>query len=223
MRIVSDIKALALILLASPLLFAGSSGAKAADIPPPASPATSAPDPAGPAAAKNPAAGLSAAENSIPDSVKDVLKRLDKPAEDVTLDDLNSARQAVAKVEILIELEKHLAELDKIRHEREKDTLAPMIPASALQAPSVASSPMQMPIPMVLPREEVTQIAGGSGRYSATIKTGGEEGKTFHVGDHLPDGSFVMDIKPTEVVLQEHNGSTRTLHVKNVDTVFGNS
>lgn len=177
--------------------------------------------------AKNQASGLAAAENKIPDSVKDVMKRLDKPAEDVTLDDLNSARQAVAKIEILIDIEKHLAELDKIRRERDKEpNVASMIPASALQAPLYAAAPMNsMQPPVMAPRAEsaeITQISGGNGRYNATLKTSGEDSKVVQTGDHLADGSVVVSIAPTEVVL-ERDGTKHTLHIKNVNTVFGNS
>ena len=85
--------------------------------------------------------GFSAVQSKVPDSVKEVMKRLDNN-NIVTLDDLNSARQAVARIEALIDIEKHISELEKIRSDREdggstksSKTLASNIPASALNPP----------------------------------------------------------------------------------------
>ena len=204
----------------------------------PAAPIAAVPSPA-PATAKSATdSNMKELENKIPDTVKDAVKRLDKTTEDVTLDDLNSARQAVAKIEALTEIEKRLVELEKVRHEREKESnnvnLAAMIPASALQAPmamppmfaqptAMAGGPQGMAMP-VMPKTvlELSRVMGGGGHYSAVLKMSGDETKTVRVGERLPDGSLVTSITSTEVVL-EHDNDRHVLHVKNVDTVFGNS
>ena len=83
-------------------------------------------------------------DNKIPDSVKDVIKNLNAKTDDVTLDDLNAARQAVAKLDALIEIEKRLADLEKIRQEREANNNKAMmaaIPASALAPPGGGLNP----------------------------------------------------------------------------------
>ncbi|MDP9128475.1 MAG: hypothetical protein M3N08_09485, partial [Pseudomonadota bacterium] len=181
--------------------------------------------------AASPSAGtgtLAAAEGKIPDSVKAIVQRLDKSTDDITLDDLNSARQAVAKIEALIDIEKHLTELDKVRHEREKGaSLSAMIPASALQPnyalPAVTQPSLGAGSAPIMAKLgfDVTRVSGGGGHYVAILKSG-EESRSVRVGDHLPDGSEVSSITSSEVVLSRE-GQHRTLHVKNVDTVFGNS
>jgi type IV pilus biogenesis protein PilP len=204
---------------------------------PAAAPAMVAPPPAPPpallpplpvAAESKSAGGINALENKVPDSVKDILKHLDKTSEDVTLDDLNSARQAVAKIEALIDIEKHLVELDKVRDEREKkNSFAGAINASALQPPpssqmSMSSSPASMPIVPVQRALDVSRIEGRNGHYSAVIKLSDSNTKMLQVGDELTDGSKVVKITATEVVL-ERGQKTQTLHVKNVDMVSSGS
>ena len=233
MRIACKIKALAIML--GVLAFSGGA-ALAADAPLPASNATAVtaspppalvPLPPMPSAPKTAANTLENLENKVPDSVKEVMKHLDKTTEDVTLDDLNSARQAVAKIEALIELEKHLVELDKIRQEREKKiSFAGAIPASALQPPPSLSSislPANAPPPVMAERPlEVSRIMGRNGRYSAVVKMSDDKTRTVQVGDHLPNGDTVLGITATEVELGR-GSNHQSLHIKNVDTVFGNA
>jgi type IV pilus biogenesis protein PilP len=168
-----------------------------------------------------------ASEDKIPDSVKDVVKHLDKTPDDVTLEDINSARQAIAKIDALIEIEKRLAELEKIRQQRGMGTsLSAAIPASALQPPpSFASTPAThsaKQMPAAEKSVEISRIVGREGHYSAVVKLSDNETKTVQAGDHLPDGSTVVSIT-TGGVQVEHNGVRHTVHLKNVGTVFGNS
>ncbi len=175
-----------------------------------------------------PGSNMGALENKVPDSVKEAVKHLDKSStEEVTLDDLNTARQAVAKIEALIDIEKHLAELDKVRMERNKGGFAGAIPASALQPPSAMKSTdmgggQQM---MAAPAERVTEvlrIMGRNGTYSAVMKLADDKTKTVKPGDHLSDGSKIVSITSTEVNVMRGT-MPQTLHVKNVETVFGSA
>jgi type IV pilus biogenesis protein PilP len=170
-------------------------------------------------------------ENKVPDSVKEVVSHLDKTGSEVTLEDLNSARQAVAKIEALIDIEKHLAELDKIRQERDKITsFAGAIPAGALRPPSgghpsMANSGPAMPPPPVQKIDqdtEVVRIIGKNGRYEATLKTSAEKPIPVKVGDRLSDGTKIVSIEASQVTILR-DGKPHTLRVKNINAVFGNT
>jgi len=201
--------------------------ATASQILPPATPTTiSSPD------AKTDK-GLDSVQTKIPDSVKEVIKRLDN-ANTITLEDLNSARQAVARIDALIDIEKHIAELEKIREDREgssksSKSLAAAIPASAIAPPpfmppfpsASRNEPAAMPIVSMAP-PEVTRISGSNGRYFAILKTSDGQSKNVSVGDHLLTGGTVEKITASEVVIDQ-NGTQRILHVKNVDMVFSNT
>jgi type IV pilus biogenesis protein PilP len=186
--------------------------------------------------------GFSAVQSKVPDSVKEVMKRLDNN-NIVTLDDLNSARQAVARIEALIDIEKHISELEKIRSDREdggssksSKSLASAIPASAIAPPPLfptggmagggnsasrnEANMAAMPAPAAV--TDVSRIVGSNGHYSATIKTSDGQSKTYSTGDHLMSGGTIEKITSSEVVISQ--GTTkRVLHVKNVDVVFGNT
>ena len=84
----------------------------------------------------------------MPDSVKNVVKRLNSATEGVTLDDLNSAREAIAKLDVLIDIEKRLSDLADIRKEREEKVglLEGAIPESALKGNKGFQAP-----PVILP------------------------------------------------------------------------
>lgn len=206
-------------------------------VPPPTDPAVAVAAPAVVEKEEKGAKAFNMAEDKVTDSAKSVVKRLGS-ADNVTLDDLNSARQTVAKIEALIDIEKHLNELDKIRseHEGNHPSMSGAIPASALNAyqppmQAAASMPMMMPMPMAasvvqtpmptLSNIDVTRIIGGGGHFSAVIKGGDGQVKTVEVGDHV-DGATVISIMSTGVEL-ERNNSKRVVHVKNVQTVFGNT
>jgi hypothetical protein len=162
---------------------------------------------------------LSSLENKATDSVKNIAKNFTSSASSVTLDDLNSAKIAIAKIDVLIDLEKRMAELEKVRGEREGKSFMP-VAASAL-------SPMTPP-----PREEthvserpaigaveLRRITGSVGHNSAVLSVNGQE-KVVHVGDHLSDGSLVVDITATGIELRR-DGTTRHVQIKDVDVVYG--
>jgi type IV pilus biogenesis protein PilP len=176
---------------------------------------------------------LGSSEDKVSDSVKGIAKRLSS-TDNVTLDDLNSAKQAVTKIEALIDLEKHLNELDKLRSEREGSSRLPMpgaMPMSALSPPPSAQMP-QMPMP-TMPASimqnpmpsfsslDVTRIIGSDGRFSAVVKTADGQTKTVQVGDHL-EGATITAITAGGVEL-DRNNSKHVIPVKNIQTVFGST
>ena len=173
------------------------------------------------------------ASPKMPDSVKGVVKRLNSATENVTLEDLNSAREAVAKLDILIDIEKRLNDLATLRQEREEKSLSNAIPASVLgsrgaPAPSPAFSPLpgpSMPPPPVvytpLPSAsiEIQRIVGAGGHYMALVKSGDGKATLVHEGDKLSDGSVVQNITGHGVTVLK-NKTTRTIQVKDVAVVF---
>ncbi len=93
----------------------------------------------------------------VPDSVKSVIKKLNTATQDVTLDDLNSAREAVVKLDVLIDIEKRLNDLTTLRLEREEKnatSLAAALPASALGLPSKSASKTAAPMLPLAPMME---------------------------------------------------------------------
>ena len=141
-------------------------------------------------------------EDKVTDSIKSTVKQFSS-TDSVNLEDLNTAHQAIAKLEVLIEIEKRLAELDKIKSERNGEkNLAASIPASALSAP-----PPPPPVPAFMPppvstgmeqpfspapfksHVDVSRVIGADGHYAAVIQD-----KTMYVGDTLPDGSVIVSI-----------------------------
>ncbi|MGE3623395.1 MAG: hypothetical protein AB7H77_05945 [Bdellovibrionales bacterium] len=174
-------------------------------------------------------------DDKTPESVKGVRRQLTESSDGITLDVLNNAREAIAKLDALIDIEKRLSDLEKIRQERDeanKATLAAAIPATALAPPPIYSPPPSMnasesrpaPVPFVPPPSpvDVVRIEGSNNRYAAVIKEG-DSTRTIHAGDKLPDGSVVLSISKRGVELQRNNRDARLVQVKDVQTVFGNS
>ncbi|MDR3450759.1 MAG: hypothetical protein P4M15_13620 [Alphaproteobacteria bacterium] len=166
---------------------------------------------------------LSTMEDRATDNANGVVKHLDS-SEAVTLDDLNTARQAVARIDAMIEIEKHLAELDKLRGGGR--SLASAIPASALTPPPAPVAQVKIPSEPPAPKHvtpppaqyEVSRISGSDGNYSAILKNGAEA-HIVKVGDTLASGGVVRWISPSSVLI-EQNGSTRSLHIKSADAIY---
>lgn len=171
----------------------------------------------------------------VPKSVNDVLKKLDKATDNVTLEDINAARDAIAKLDVLLDIEKRLTDLASIRHDREEKSVAAALPASALgmaptpsaaipnyPAPGGAGAMMAAPPPVMAfsSDPEVLRIVGADGRFVASIKE--VDGKTLRVreGDKLMDGSVVESISRNGLTI-ERDKNKRTIRVKDVGTVFG--
>jgi len=172
----------------------------------------------------------------VPDSVKKAVNKLSNATDDVTLDNLNTAREAVVKLDVLIDIEKRLNDLAKLRKDRaDKEEIATAIPSSALQPPPltitptgvISYQPQQPAVPAVTPsvlampaKVEVLRISGASGHYTAQIKEMDGAPKRVNVGDKLLDGSTVNAISRQGVTLTSNN-KNRTIQVKDINTVFG--
>jgi len=174
---------------------------------------------------------LAPLEDKVSDSVKNVVKQFGS-TDNVNLEDLNTARQAIAKLEVLIDIEKRLAELEKIRSEHGgAKSLAAAIPATALAPPPMFSAQSfpkasmsgngeggdALP-PPVRHVEEVSRVTGVNGHYTANI-----QGKTVYVGDKLSDGSTVTSITARDVELKKKDGTITRLKVKGVQEIYGHT
>jgi type IV pilus biogenesis protein PilP len=177
----------------------------------------------------------------IPSSVQSVVKKLNGATDDLTLEDLNDAREAAAKLDVLLDIEKKLTDLAKIRSERDKDAAAtamssmlPMsaiqsgpiskyqIPSNALEKPAEPSRPavVRPAAPRGPEKVDVERISGTVGRYVAVYKDKSDETHQVRAGDKMPDGSKVVAISRRGVTLSK-DGQTLILPVKDVENIFG--
>ncbi len=230
----------------------------AAALPPPV---TATPVTATPATASKPTSDISVAGSSsgislpaaakkddpadakIPESVRGVMKKLSSSDDKATAQDLNDAREAVAKLDLLVEIEKRLKDLSAIRAEREEksgaSSLAGAIPASALglngkkaAIPSLSpmqavmatqmnnGSPIGMPVMPAATKIELERIVGARGNYLAFLRVGDEHAKQYKVGDKLSDGRVIQSITSHGVTLGRKN-KVETLKVRGVSNIFG--
>lgn len=174
-------------------------------------------------------------------TIKEISKKLEFGRENVTLRDLNDARQAVIKIDAIIELEKKLAELEKVKKDKEKEkkiSILPVSDMSLLPAPPkpalpaipelpVTAAPAAAPAPVKAapPPEpkvaeiEVSRVIGGAGKYRAVASVDGNE-KVLRVGDKVSGGAVVTAVtaQGVEVI---HKGEKKLYAVKNVGVVFG--
>jgi hypothetical protein len=163
---------------------------------------------------------LAPLEDKVTESARNVVKQFSM-IDNVNLEDLNTARQAVAKLDVLIDIEKHLAELDKLHAERNGEkSLAAAIPASALR-PNIISRggnepPNEAPVSPISSHSEVSRVIGADGHYAAVILD-----KTVRVGDTMSDGSSVVGISPKGVETRSKDGTLHHMKVKGVDQVYG--
>lgn|GEM_PF-3006637 len=217
-------------------------------------PASIAPAPA-PVAAAAPAPAVSASK-TLPSSreeslVKSVTKMSDKAMdaakdkikdlesmEETTLQDLTEARQTITRIDAMIDMEKKINELQKIRADRrsigvDKARIAPpsldaLLPPVAPIAGIAPAPAMPVSFPTITPvssKPEVAHIQGTEGRYVAVLKFGtSKDRQSVRIGDKLPNGDVVESITSSSVVLMPAGKGKRTpytINVKNVDVVHG--
>lgn len=180
----------------------------------------------------------------VPGSVKEVVKKLNTDSDSVTLENLNEAREAVVKLDVLIDIEKRLNDLAKLRRAREEDesSVADAIPASALGLSAATQAPVlpppitapALPVATMAPTPvapvhssspqisdlEVMQITGASGRFAAQIKEAGGSTRIVHVGDKLSDGSKVSAISISGVSVTTGSKSRKTFAIKDAPAIF---
>ncbi len=182
------------------------------------------------------AKALSSMEDKVTDNAKALVKKLDT-TEPTTISDLNSAKQTVTRIEAMIDIEKRLGELEKLRNERNSRSFAGMmpglpaglaaaIPASALQplpgplaAVSPSGSPDSPPIFHVgSGRPEISRISGTEGKYVAVLKMPDGEKKSVKAGEKFSHGT-VRSITSSSVEIAD-KGTSYTLRIKNVDAIY---
>ncbi len=177
-------------------------------------------------------------EDKLIESAKAEVKKLDNVPDETTLSELNRVRQTISRIEAMIDVERRLNELEKLRSDRNKTgsvaaipglpaNLAEAIPASALAFPAgqgfagggarqirdsrIINNPPQTR------RPTLQRITGAGGKYSAVLKVS-DETKSVRVGDKISDGEFVRSITSSSVEIGG-KGSSYTLHIKNVEMV----
>ena len=166
----------------------------------------------------------------MPTAVQDAVTRLQK-VDQINLDDMIRAQDAINRLDLLLEIEKRQTELKKVRDERNKPApsaaaaaglLGSAIPASALNLPNrtavdtPSSSPPSSSFLSKPPssskksdsdnggpseKYSIKRISGSDGRYFAVINTDSSSSQSVHAGDKLPDGSVVKSITLTNVSL----------------------
>jgi hypothetical protein len=169
----------------------------------------------------------SSADGKTPSAVKDVVKRLSHQTENVTVEDLNAAKEAVARLDALIDIEKRLSDLEEIRRERDElSSAATMLPAGALPAGAlpVANPLMTAPQAPVAPPPppvdtfttdglQVERLVATDNKFTAYIKDGSES-TLVRVGDKLDNGAKVVAITRNGVRIAKGK-KERWIYLKN--------
>jgi len=176
---------------------------------------------------------VAAQAESAMENGKNATKHLEASSDSLTMEDMNSARQSIARIDLMIELEKHMAELDKVRSEHgggmmpsAATSLANTIPASALTPPTriaipAMSSSESEPFNTVVTGYDVVRITGNDGKYVAILKMPNGDKRPVRVGDRV-GASTVRWISASALELG-NDQSSKVLHVKNVDMVYSAS
>ncbi len=173
-----------------------------------------------------------------PGSVDSIVKKLDGATRGITLEDMNAAREALAKLDLLIDIEKRLNDLSEVRNGRKGKNLADAIPASALGFKSTASPPVfppssphpSFPLQPATPLPHlsmppgnadirVERIVGASGQYAAYVKIGDSKPSLVREGDKVPEGTVVAITNRAVTFVKDQK--KRTVSLRGVGTVFG--
>ncbi|MBI1273824.1 MAG: type IV pilus biogenesis protein PilP [Alphaproteobacteria bacterium] len=177
-----------------------------------------------PASPKKKAASGGALPNLSTEPVHDVLEKLSSdPESDATIEDMNQARAALARLELMVDIEQKLSDLDEVRRKRGEGGMGAMIPSSALGMPGNGGDmggigmgmPMQQQQP-VFTSYEVSRIVGTEGTYSAVVNVGNGRMISVRPGDQLPDGSTVRAITSGGVNITSAKGKEKTIRVNSV-------
>ncbi|MDD3029182.1 MAG: type IV pilus biogenesis protein PilP [Alphaproteobacteria bacterium] len=184
---------------------------------------------------------ISTMEDEAIVDAKEKIDQLSQEGDETTLADLNQARQAASRIDAMIDLERRLIELQKLRGNRRgggssasasfdsKPAMAldAVLPANALAVPlpiRSASLPVDTPAPVKkassdLGRPDILRISGAGGRYTALLKFSNGDMRAVKVGDRLSDEETIRSITASSVRVGGKGGGY-TLQIKNVDVVF---
>jgi type IV pilus biogenesis protein PilP len=165
-------------------------------------------------------------EDKVIENAKNAVKSLDTVSDEATLAEMNHTRQAISRIDAMIDVEKRLGELEKLRNERNHisampPALAAAIPMSALKNPNPPpqESEEQKEMRRAPTHPNLVRIFGTNGKYTAVLKFTGENVKMLKIGDKVSDGETVRGITSSSVEIGGKEKSY-TLRVKNVDVVY---
>jgi type IV pilus biogenesis protein PilP len=156
------------------------------------------------------------AKKQASDQIDEVLKNLQSDSTSASLEDMNQARAALAKLDLLVSIEQKMSDLDEVRRKRgELASFSDMIPASAIGGHGGNSGGDFgfAPPPAPVASYDVSRIVGTDGNYSAVVSVGGGRMLNVRVGDNLPDGSEVRAITASGVRIKTSGGKEKTLRV----------
>lgn len=186
-----------------------------------------------------------ATDKDVPPQVQAVADKLRGAKVDLSLEDMNQARAALARLDLLLELEQKMHDLQEARQKHSGTSggadisgyLPPQVAAmgkrppppvpavlTETEAPTPAPTPTKRSKPKPAPSQyEVQRVMGINGSYSAVLKSVADiKTKTVKVGDVLSDGSEVAAISPTAVTLRDPDtGKTQAITIENVSALSG--
>jgi hypothetical protein len=186
-----------------------------------------------------------ASDKDVPPQVQAVADKLRGAKVDLSLEDMNQARAALARLDLLLELEQKMHDLQEARQKNSGSSGGadisgylppqvagmgkrppPPVPAVLTESDSAAPAPTttRRSKPKPAPSQyEVQRVMGVNGNYSAVLKSVADiKTKTVKVGDMLSDGSEVAGISPTAVTLRDPDtGKTERIIIENVSALSG--
>lgn len=175
--------------------------------------------------------GATPAGASIPSAVTDIVTDLKRAEKSVSLEDMARAQDALARLDLLLDIERKINEIEKTREDRKNIGKSMSrdggsmgrVPASALNLPltgnsggmnsrptsvyrptTVTTTPSTPAVAPAPAREayKVDQISGSNGRYRAVLVDGGGKKSTVSEGEKL--GAYtVSKISATGVTLAD--------------------
>lgn len=162
------------------------------------------------------------AEHKIPEQVENIVKKLKESNNvDMSLEDMNQARAALARLELLVDIEQKLTDLEEVRRKRDEASgMIPLLPAQAVGGIPMPAAPVAQPVSMPMQQlppppssYDVVRIVGTDSDFTALVGLG--EGRTtmVQVGDVLPDGSQVSAITRGGVKIKQTSGKDKILRV----------
>lgn len=178
-------------------------------------------------------------DKDVPEQVEKVIDKLRGAKVDLSLEDMNQARAALARLDLLLELEQKMHDLQKARQKNEASSddsdISGLLPTQVTGMarrggmPMASAAPIQpMPVverapPKPAPSSyEIQRISGVNGNYSATLKNITDQKiSSVRSGDKLADDTEVLSVAPTGVRLREPGGKVRTLVIENASAMSG--
>lgn len=210
-------------------------------VPTPVAVATATPVSASVVKLDNPA--RTANDKEVPSQVQDVVEKLRGAKVDLSLEDMNQARAALARLDLLLELEQKMHDLQAARAKNDGamggTDISAYLPAQVaamnrrgnMPTPIPVAMPVMdsVPVPIVHrskpksqpPQYEIQRINGLNGKYSVVLKSlVDSKVSTVKVGDALSDGTIVQSITPINVRLKDpEDGRLQTLTIENVSAM----